>query len=240
MRALLLSLALLAPLPAATPLFQGSFDNSATGWTTLRGAATPDPAVSFQSHTALRIEPGNSRDAAVESAPVPLTIGKRYELTGWIRTASLTVRDLDRSPIAAGAALSMASMPFDVHSESIGGSNDWTRVHLRFTATRAQDHILLSIANGGAFEGKAWFAGVSIDEASSQSDWPTPAAVTTYGPAYRYPTGGWIYLHIQGQPYERGYQHGRLMSKEIVQYMERCAADLDRGRDVWHRDPLGG
>jgi len=55
--------------------------------------------------------------------------------------------------------------------------------------------------------------------------------VTTFGPAYRYPTGGWIYLHIEGKPYERGYQHGHLMAKEIVQYMERCAADLDsRGK----------
>ncbi len=86
---------------------------------------------------------------------------------------------------------------------------------------------MLVAGTGGAFEGKAWFAGVSIDEVSSKEDWPAPAAVTTYGPAYRYPTGGWIYLHIEGQPYERGYQHGRLMSKEIVQYMARCAAELD-------------
>ncbi len=57
--------------------------------------------------------------------------------------------------------------------------------------------------------------------------WPAPAAVTTYGPAYRYPVGGWIYLHVEGQPYERGYQHGHLMAKEIPQYMERCAAELD-------------
>jgi hypothetical protein len=51
--------------------------------------------------------------------------------------------------------------------------------------------------------------------------------VTTYGPAYRYPVGGWIYVHIEGKPYERGYQHGHLMAKEIPQYMERCAAELD-------------
>ncbi|HYL36722.1 MAG TPA: C45 family autoproteolytic acyltransferase/hydrolase [Bryobacteraceae bacterium] len=229
MRALLVSFVLLAPLYSATPLFEGSFENPTNGWTTLRGAAASDSVVTYQNHNSLRLEPGNSREAAVQSAPISLAIGKRYELTGWIRTAGLTVRDLDRSPIAVGAALSMASMPFDVHSESVGGSNDWTRVHLRFTATRPQDHILLSVANGGAFEGQAWFAGVSIDAASSKDDWPAPAAVATYGPAYRYPAGGWIYLHIQGQPYERGYQHGRLMSREIVQYMERCAAELDHG-----------
>jgi hypothetical protein len=139
----------------------------------------------------------------------------------------LGVRDLDRSPIATGAALSMASLPFDVQSESLAGTRDWTRVHLRFTATRAQDNIALTVAYGGTFEGKAWFSGVSIDDATGAESWPAPAAVTTYGPAYRYPVGGWIYVHIEGQPYERGYQHGHLMAKEIPQYMERCAAELD-------------
>ena len=48
----------------------------------------------------------------------------------------------------------------------------------------------------------------------------------TFGPAYRYPAAGWIYLHIEGEPYERGYQHGHLMSREIPEYLERCAAVL--------------
>ena len=55
---------------------------------------------------------------------------------------------------------------------------------------------------------------------------PSREAVRTFGPAYRYPAAGWIYLHIEGQPYERGYQHGYLMAREIPEYLERCAADL--------------
>jgi hypothetical protein len=226
MRQLLLCFAIVAPLPAATSLYQASFENSNNGWSVVRGIASADAAAAYQGHKSMRVEPGGN-DALVRSAPIALNIGKHYDLSGWIRTDKLSVRDLDRSPIAIGAALTMASMPFDVHSESVGGTRDWTRVHLRFTATRAQDNILLTAGNGGAFEGKAWFAGVSIDEASSAGEWPARASVTTFGPAYRYPTGGWIYLHIEGQPYERGYQHGHLMAKEIVQYMERCAADLD-------------
>ena len=218
---------MVASLGAATPLFQGSFDNSSGGWNVLRGDAVADAAVTYQNHKSMRVGASGGGDAAVRSAPIQLTIGKRYELAGWIRTDKLAVRDLDRSPIAIGAALTMASMPFDVHSESVGSTHDWTRVHLRFTATRAQDNILLTAGLGGALEGKAWFAGISVDEVSSKDEWPARAAVTTFGPAYRYPTGGWIYLHIEGQPYERGYQHGHLMAKEIVQYMERCAADLD-------------
>ncbi|HEY1342820.1 MAG TPA: C45 family peptidase, partial [Bryobacteraceae bacterium] len=211
---------------AATPLFQGSFDQAGHNWTVVRGTAAPDAAVRWGSATSMRVEPGSSTDAVVRSTPVALTIGKRYELNGWIRTDDLTVKDLDRSPIAVGAALTMASMPFDVHSTSIGGTQAWTQVHLKFTATRAQDQILLTAGNGGAFHGKAWFAGVSLDEVSSLGEWPAKEAITTFGPAYRYPAAGWIYLHIEGKPYERGYQHGRLMAREIPEYLERCAADL--------------
>lgn len=44
---------------------------------------------------------------------------------------------------------------------------------------------------------------------------PDPASVRRYGPAYRYAQDGWIVLHIEGTPYDRGYQHGRLMAREI-------------------------
>src|ERR1051326_1870634 len=223
----LLTCALLAVSAyAATPLFQASFDNSGDRWTAVRGTAAIDSTVQRDGRKSLRVEPGTSADACVRSSSIALTIGKRYELSGWVRTEGLEVRDLDRSPIATGATLTMASMPFDVHSASVGGTHDWTRLTLAFVATRAQDNILLTAGNGGVFKGKAWFEGVSIDEASSQGAWPAAEAVTRYGPAYRYPYGGWTYLHIEGKPYERGYQHGRLMAKEIPQYLDRCLADL--------------
>ncbi|MBZ5583119.1 MAG: hypothetical protein LAQ30_13130, partial [Acidobacteriia bacterium] len=134
--------------------------------------------------------------------------------------------------IASGAALTMASMPFDVHSASAGGTRDWTRLTLRFIATRAQDAILITAGSGGALGGKAWFEGVGLDEASSREEWPAREAVQTFGPAYRYPARGWIYLHIQGKPYERGYQHGYLMAREIPEYLERCASDLGGQADA--------
>lgn len=237
MRSFLLALTCVASLSAATPgspLFHASFNAPSSAWTTLHGSAATDPAVAHDGQMSMRVEPGamaadGARDARVQSAPISLTIGKLYDLSGWIRTANLAVYDLDRSPIATGASLTMASMPFDVHTESLAGSRDWTRVRLRFTATRAQDNIILTVADGGAFNGKAWFSGVALNEAPADAApaWPVADAVTRYGPAYRYPVGGWIYLHIEGKPYERGYQHGRLMAKEIPQYMERCAAELD-------------
>ena len=227
MRLLLFAIAIVAQIRAATPFFQGSFEGAASGWTAARGTATPDSAVTYQGHKSMRVEGAQGADAAVWSAPISLTIGKRYELSGWVKTEQLAVRDLDRTPIAIGAALTMASMPFDVHSESLGATRDWTRVRLRFTATRAEDSVVLEAGTGGAFTGKAWFAGVGIEEIAPRGEWPVDSAIRSYGPAYRYADGGWTYLHVEGQPYERGYQHGQLMSKEIVQYMERCAATIE-------------
>jgi len=221
---------------AATPLFVSSFDSSADRWTAIHGVSTVDTSVQRNGRKSLRVEPGNSQDASIRSAPISLTIGKRYELSGWVRTSGIDVRDLDRVPIATGAAITMASMPFDVHSASVGGTHEWTRLTIGFIATRAQDNILLTVGNGGAFKGKAWFEGVSIDDASSQGAWPAAEAVTRYGPAYRYPYGGWVYLHIEGKPYERGYQHGHLMAKEIPQYLDRCLADLGfKDADGWRQ-----
>jgi hypothetical protein len=52
---------------------------------------------------------------------------------------------------------------------------------------------------------------------------PDPLGIQWHGPAYRYPQEGWIVLHIEGDPYERGYQHGRLLAPEIAAYL-RCSA----------------
>ena len=210
-------------LHAGTP-FRPAIERGAQGWTAERGGLTVDASVSHENNPSIRVEPGSSPDASISSAPISLRIGKTYELTGWVRTEDVQVRDLDRSPIAIGAALAMASMPFDVHSAALGGTRQWTHLALRFVASRTEDRILLTVGSGGAFTGKAWFSGVSLDETAAGD--PPAETVSTFGPAYRYPSAGWIYLHIEGQPYERGYQHGHLMAREIPEYLERCAADL--------------
>ncbi len=210
-------------LQGTTALFQDQPDSA---WTATHGSAVADASVRHNNGPSLRLEAGNSSDAEARSGTVHLNIGRTYELSGWVRTEKLTVKDTGRSPIASGAALTMESMPFDVHSASAGGTRDWMHLSLRFVATRADDHILLTAGKGGTLEGKAWFSDVSIDEASSAGSRPASEAVRTFGPAYRYPAAGWIYLHIEGKPYDRGYQHGYLMAKEIPEYLERCAIEL--------------
>jgi hypothetical protein len=219
---------------AATPVSLTPSDNLEEHWTAMHGSATADRSVTRDGHASLRLErDGTAQDASAQLGPVTLSLGKRYELSGWVRTEDLQVRDVNRTPIAVGATLAMASMPFDVHSASLGGTQPWTRVSLQFVASRTEDHVLLSAGSGGTFHGKVWFEGVQVHEIpSSETEWPAREAVQTFGPAYRYPAAGWIYLHIEGEPYERGYQHGHLMAREIPEYLERCAAVLG-SKDHW-------
>ena len=60
-------------------------------------------------------------------------------------------------------------------------------------------------------------------ERSQHTFFPDPAAVTRHGPGWRFPQDGWNVVHIEGTPYERGFQHGRLLAREIVDYCETIA-----------------
>jgi hypothetical protein len=64
-------------------------------------------------------------------------------------------------------------------------------------------------------------AAARADGSTTSEFKPDPKSVQRYGAGYRYPQAGWVVLHIEGEPYERGYQHGRLMAPEIAAYI-RC------------------
>lgn len=46
--------------------------------------------------------------------------------------------------------------------------------------------------------------------------------VTRYKDSYRFTQNGWIYVHIEGDPYERGFQHGYLVAPELKQILRSC------------------
>src|SRR5438876_926557 len=64
------------------------------------------------------------------------------------------------------------------------------------------------------------FLASSLNAAPPRDFKPDPASVQWCGPAYRFPQQGWIVVHIEGKPYERGYQYGTLLAKEIGGYAE--------------------
>jgi hypothetical protein len=63
------------------------------------------------------------------------------------------------------------------------------------------------------------------DQLPPSASVPDPVSIERYGPAYRYPQAGWIVLHIEGEPYERGYQHGRLLAPEIAEIVQTAAVN---------------
>lgn len=58
---------------------------------------------------------------------------------------------------------------------------------------------------------------------------------SVYGNACRYNIQGWIYVHIEGEPYERGYQHGYLLYAEIADrvYTNNWEENID-GILIWN------
>ena len=67
--------------------------------------------------------------------------------------------------------------------------------------------------------------------ARSQAAAPlTRAAEGLAGQAERHEKHGWVYLHIEGEPRERGFQHGYLLAKEIGE------AHAIASQRVWEHD----
>ena len=50
-----------------------------------------------------------------------------------------------------------------------------------------------------------------------------PLTIQREDAGYRYPQAGWIVLHIEGEPHQRGFQHGKLLAQEIAAHL-RCFA----------------
>jgi hypothetical protein len=52
-----------------------------------------------------------------------------------------------------------------------------------------------------------------LEEGLSITDW------VGEGQGYRFDRNGWIYVHIEGDPHERGYQHGNLVALEVKEVL---------------------
>jgi hypothetical protein len=65
--------------------------------------------------------------------------------------------------------------------------------------------------------------GCVSSRAAASPYFPDPASIQREGAGYRYPQAGWIVCHVEGEPYDRGYQQGKLLAPEIAGYV-RCFA----------------
>ena len=182
----------------------------------------------------LSVESGTPRSVTVTSEPVTLKVGHVYRLTAHVRTAGAAADPLARYPTAVAAALTMASFPFTNHSPTVAGDSPWTEVRTLFVATQARDAVRLHLGLNGTATGRAWFDDVTLAEVEDIAEYIPLETVRWAGEGYRYDNRGWIFLHVEGAPYERGRQTGHLLSEEIVAYMQKLAIQKNA------KDPAAG
>jgi hypothetical protein len=199
------------------------------GWRVVAGAAPADVVVRGTAEVArdgagsLEVAHQQPASTVVVSEPIQLSVGRLYRLSGWIRTAGVRTDAATRYPTSVPACLAMASYPFTNHSRAVGADTDWTRVEDLFIATTSEDRVELRLGHNGTATGTAWFDDIRVEEVDDIADYIPLETVRWSGEGYRYDDRGWIFVHIEGEPYERGYQYGSLVADEIAAYIRKLA-----------------
>jgi hypothetical protein len=200
---------------------------SVTGWSLVPEVSSDSASFSGESEEAhsgvgsARLAVKGHGTVTAESDPVALEVGKLYRLSGWIRTEGVVSDPMSKYPTAVPTCLTMDALPFTIHSPAVGGDSDWFRVDLPFIATSASDRVRLHLGYNGSARGTAWFDDVRIERVEDITEYIPLETVRWSGPGFRYDDQGWIFVHIEGEPYERGYQYGSLMPDEIAEYIRK-------------------
>jgi len=226
--------AALSAAPIAVPGgdFEGSGAPLPAGWTVESSA--PGAAIEVDAGAgggaSLRLASPDWASLAVLSPPVELEVGAVYRLRARVRTDQAFSDPLARYPTAVPACLSMLSFPFTNHSPAVGATRDWTEVETLFVATRAEDRVRLALGWNGTARGAAWFDDVEIEAVEDVAEFVPLETVRWADRGFRTEQGGWILLHVEGEPYARGYQHGYLLAEEIAAYLAKLA-QVANGKD---------
>ncbi|MEP0775748.1 MAG: hypothetical protein HRF46_15480 [Acidobacteriota bacterium] len=230
-----------APADAGTLLARFDFEEpgggAPAGWRVVAppgSAVERDWRVARSGAASLKVTSVTPAEVTVESTEIALSVGRLYRLSGWIRTAGALADPTARYPTALPACLAMASFPFTNHSPAVGGDSDWTQVEEVFVATRAQDRLRLHLGFNGTATGTAWFDDLRVEEVTNIDDFLALEAVRWQGEGYRFEHRGWIFVHIEGEPYQRGFQHGALLADEIVEYARKLSVQQNE------KDPAAG
>ncbi len=194
------------------------------GITTGEGVqVTTDIGQSYSGNRSLLISHDRPGQSAVVSGPLALKVGRLYRLSGWLRAQSAETDPIDRYPTPVAACLTMESFPFTNHSPSLGSTVTWQKIETLFIASQSSDRVRLHLGYNGRAIGKAWFDDIRVEEVDDISAYIPMETVKWFGPAFRYTDKGWIFIHIEGKPYPRGYQFGYLLAEEIPAYMRKLA-----------------
>jgi hypothetical protein len=184
-----------------------------------------DKQHSHSGEKSLRMFHGQWGKSVVVSETLAFKVGELYRLSGWIKTESAVTWPMDRYPTSVAACLTMASLPFTNHSPSVGAAAAWKKIETLFIATKSKDRVRLHLGLNGNAKGKAWFDDIRVEKVENIAEYIPLETVKWFGPAFRFDNKGWIFVHIEGKPYARGYQYGYLLADEIAAYMNKLAND---------------
>lgn len=190
-------------------------------------AVTRDMATRHGGMASLLVANRTPARVVVLSAQVALKVGHPYRLSAWVRTEKAEADPLARYPTPLPACVAMDSFPFTNCSPAVGGTRAWTRVETVFVALQSKDRVALYLGRNGTATGKAWFDDVELTEVSDVRELVPLEAVKWAGRGFRYDDRGWIFVHVEGDPYSRGVQYGTLVADEIAEYARKLATLKD-------------
>ncbi len=212
------------PVSINNPGFEKiSSDGLPSGWRYSSSVVSIDQKNFVNGKNSLLINHNNWKQTSVTSDEVELIVGHIYKLSAHIKTDSAFTDSYTQYPTSVTACVAMESFPFTNSSPSVGATKEWTKVEVNFIATKSKDKVQLHFGYNGNAIGRAWFDEISLEEINDISEFIPIETVRWFGSAYRYEDKGWIFVHIEGEPYKRGFQYGYLLADEIKMFTEKLA-----------------
>ncbi|WP_083967962.1 C45 family autoproteolytic acyltransferase/hydolase [Hyalangium minutum] len=225
-----------AQVPVANPGFEALAGSGLpTGWSvTGPGQVSATPSVHAEGSRSLSIQnPPGGAETTVESEPLKLQVGRLYRLSAWARARGVQADPTARYPTAVGACLAMKSFPF-TNCTPIPSTEQGGRVSAFFFAPQSTDRVQVNLGRNGKATGTLWVDDVRLEEVDDITAYLPLESVRWAGKGFRYDEGGWIFVHIEGEPYERGRQYGELVAPELARYIDKLGVQMDK------EDPASG
>ena len=181
-----------------------------------------DSAVHHAGRQSLLVSAERPASVEIVSEPVDLQVGRPYRLGAGFEPKR-------HSPIPRPDTL----RPFPPASAWNPSPSrtippPWGRFRLdpgkhRLRGDVPQDRVRIHFGANGAATGKIWIDDLELEEVQDLRDLISPEAVRWASNGFRYDDGGWIFVHTEGAPYERGYQFGYLLAQEMGQFISKVS-----------------